>query len=124
MPRSRGVVGRASRGVLREIDDRLRELDGELSTYQALVAERERLLAARASVTGERRTQRISQDELATYLAEHPGQRAGEIAEALGVPLATISSHLYRGKSTRFESRPDGWYVRDGHGGPKRPGTR
>ena len=92
MARERGVVGRASRGVLREIDERIKELDSELSTYKALVTERERLLAARASVTGERRTQRISQDELVAYLEEHPGQRAGEIAEALGVPLATISS--------------------------------
>ena len=43
----------------------------------------------------------------------HPGSRAGEIAKALGVPLARVSSHLYRGKQTRFASRPDGWHLRE-----------
>jgi hypothetical protein len=47
------------------------------------------------------------------YLGEHPGSRAGEIAEGLGVPLARVSSHLYRGKHTRFVSRPDGWHLRE-----------
>jgi predicted ArsR family transcriptional regulator len=62
---------------------------------------------------GERPAPQISQDEVATYLAEHSGSRAGAIAKTLGVPLARVSSHLYRGKHTRFVSRDDGWHLRE-----------
>jgi hypothetical protein len=111
--RSRGVLGRASRGVLAEIDDKLSALDGELSTYDGLLAERERLRAARAALTGEGPAPQIAQDDVAAYLAEHPGSRAGVIADALNVSLARVSSHLYRGKRTRFISRDNGWHLRD-----------
>jgi hypothetical protein len=110
--RSRGVLGRASRGVLAEIDDKLSALDGELASYDGLLAERDRLRAARAALTGEGSAPQISQDDVAAYLAENPGSRAGAIAKALNVPLARVSSHLYRGKRTRFISRDDGWHLR------------
>jgi len=111
--RRSGGLGRRSLGVVREIDERLDDLDRELATYEELVAERERLRRAKAQLTGESLgAKRLTQDELAEYLEKHPGSRAKEIAEAFGVPLQTISSHLYRAKLTRFESRPDGWYVR------------
>ena len=83
-----------------------------------LMAERRRLLQARQAITGERISsgpdlvRRISSDQIAEYLAEHPGSRAGAIANALGVPLTNVSQHLHRGKDTRFERRPDGWHVR------------
>jgi hypothetical protein len=111
--RSRGVLGRASRGVLAEIDDKLSALDGELASYDGLLAERERLRAARAALTGDGPAPQISQDDVAAYLAAHPGSRAGVIAKALNVPLARVSSHLYRGKHTRFVSRDDGWHLRE-----------
>ena len=53
----------------------------------------------------------ITYGDVAEYLAEHPGSRAGEIAKGLGVSLARVSSHLYRGKHTRFVSREDGWHL-------------
>jgi hypothetical protein len=115
--RERVVAG--SRGVLREIDERLDALDRELKGYEKLVAERTRLLAARGSLTGEPRVnaasgaRRVSQDEVAEYLREHPGSRAAEIARSFGVPLANISQHLYRGKNGPFESRDNGWHLRD-----------
>jgi DNA-directed RNA polymerase specialized sigma24 family protein len=117
----RGVAGRASRGVVREIDEKLRILEEQLEPYEALVAERDRLLAARAAVTGERAprpvaSRRVTQEDLLAFLVEHPGLRAGEIAEALGVSLATISSHLYRGNHVRFERREDGWHPIEGQG--------
>lgn len=110
--RSSGV-GEASRGVIAEIDRKLSALDGELSRYEGLVAERERLRQARAALLGEPASPQITREDVAAYLAEHPGSRAGEIAKALGVPLARVSSHLYRGKHKRFVSRPDGWHLRD-----------
>jgi DNA-directed RNA polymerase specialized sigma24 family protein len=106
------VLGRASRGVVADIDKQLSAIDGELGRYEQLLTERERLRAARAALTGEHPGQ-ISQDDVAGYLAEHPGVRAGEIAKALGVPLATVSSHLYRGKRTRFAKDEDGWHLRE-----------
>jgi DNA-directed RNA polymerase specialized sigma24 family protein len=113
--RSRGV-GRASRGLVAEIDEQLARLDAELAPHERSLAERERLRAARATLLGESpamQTPRISQEDVAAYLAEHPGSRAGEVAKALGVPLTTVSAHLYRGKLTLFVSRDDGWHVRE-----------
>ena len=97
---------------------RLNELDRELQGVSELMAERRRLLAARAAITGERIpaggsfVRRVTGDELATYLAEHPGSRASVIARELGVPLTNISQHLHRGRETRFERRSDGWHCR------------
>ncbi len=119
--RSPRVLGRASRGVVSDIDKQLSVIDGELGRYEQLLTERERLRAARAALTGEHPGQ-ISQDDVAGYLAEHPGVRAGEIAKALGVPLATVSSHLYRGKRTRFLKGEDGWHLREQR--PKPGGSR
>ncbi len=79
-----------------EIDEKLAVLDGELLGYEQLLSERERLRAARATLLGEQ-VPKISQDDVAAYLAEHAGTKAGAIAQALGVPLARVSSHLYRG---------------------------
>jgi uncharacterized small protein (DUF1192 family) len=107
-------LGVASRGVVAEIDQKLAALDGELERYEGLLSERERLQAARSALLGEPHTPgQITQGDVAEYLAGHPGSRAGEIAKALGVPLARVSSHLYRGKHTRFVNRPGGWHLRD-----------
>ncbi len=110
--RSRGVLGRASRGVVAEIDQKLAELDGKLSPYRPLVAERERLQAARDALTGQGRP-KITREAVAAYLIEHGQSRPGVIAKALGVPVETISTHLYRGKHTLFVSGEKGWDVRE-----------
>lgn len=113
-----GKRDRRSRGVVAQIDARLAEVDRELESVDALMAERRRLLQARRALTGESApvgglVRRVTQDEVAAYLGEHPGARAGEIAKALGVVLVTISQHLHRGKDSRFERRPDGWHLRE-----------
>lgn len=102
--------------MVAEIDEQLLRLDAELAPHERRLAERERLRAARATLLGERsaaQTPRISQEDVAAYLEEHPGSRAGAVAKALGVPLTTVSAHLYRGKLTLFVSRSDGWHVRE-----------
>jgi C4-dicarboxylate-specific signal transduction histidine kinase len=107
-------VRAASRAVAREIDSRIERLERELETYEELRQELDRLRKARAALTGEPApSDRISQDQVADYLRAHPGSRAKQIAEELGTSLQNISAHLYRGKQTRFESRPDGWYLRE-----------
>jgi DNA-directed RNA polymerase specialized sigma24 family protein len=107
-----GRVGRASK-VIAGIDERLADLNRELASHDELIAERERLRAARATLLGESPTGQISQDDVAAYLTEHPGSRPGEIAKALGVSAGRVSAHLYRAKTTRFVSRQDGWYLRE-----------
>jgi len=111
----------SSRGVLREIDERLAVLDSELAALNELAAERARLVAARAALTGESPpreqpdagSRRLTRDEIARYLREHPGSKAGAIAQAFEVPLTNVSQHLYRGKRGPFEARGDGWHLRD-----------
>jgi DNA-directed RNA polymerase specialized sigma24 family protein len=111
-----------ARGVVREIDERLRRIDARLSAHDELLAERGRLLAARAALTGRAAVRaapakRVSQDDVAAYLAEHPGSWPAEIAQALGVPVTNVSQHLYRGKRTRFARQENGWCIRSGRGG-------
>ena len=110
---SRGVVGRASRSVVSEIDDRLKNLDEHLATHAELLRERERLRAARATILGEGPAGQISQDDVAAYLAEHPGSRPRQIAQALGVTAGRVSAHLYRAKDARFVTESDGWHLRE-----------
>lgn len=120
-----GKLGRGARGVLREIDQELERVNRGLSGYDALVGERKRLLAARAALTGARPDAgavrgRISQDDVAAYLGEHPGSWPAQIAAALGVPVTNVSAHLYRGKQERFQRGTDGWRVRLGGGSDAR----
>ncbi len=113
-PRGRGRQG--ALGVVREIDVQLERIEQGLSDYEPLLRERERLLAARAALTGERAPSggkaRVSQDDLAAFLAEHPDSWPADIAGALGVPVTNVSAHLYRGKRTRFERGERGWRLR------------
>lgn len=113
-PKGRGRQG--ALGVVREIDVQLERIEQGLSDYEPLLRERERLLAARAALTGERAPSgakaRISQDDLAAFLTEHPDSWPADIAAALGVPVTNVSAHLYRGKRTRFERGEQGWRLR------------
>jgi hypothetical protein len=102
--------------VVREIDEEL----SRLHRYEKAVAhERTLLLSARAALTGEAGAgpwlrRRVSKEEVAAYLKEHPGSWPAQIAESLQVPTTNVSTHLYRGRHTRYERRDDGWYLRSG----------
>lgn len=116
---SRGIG--ASRGVIKELDARLSQLDEQLAAHEELLAERDRLRRARATLTGESPLGQISREDVAAYLEEHPGAKPGEIASALGVASATVSAHLFRGKGSRFVSRGGEWFLREaGSGGRRR----
>ena len=116
MPESGRGVGKGARAVVREIDQELERVEKGLSRYEPLLRERERLLAARAALTGEEPPgsgkARMSQDDVASFLAEHPDSWPADIAAALGVPVTNVSAHLYRGKRTRFERGGQGWRLR------------
>jgi hypothetical protein len=104
----------SARSVVREIDQEL----SRLHKYEkALAAERELLLSARAALVGPdgadpARRRRVSQDEVAAYLAEHPGCSPAQIADALQAGATNVSEHLHRSRRTRYERREDGWYIR------------
>ena len=113
MSSRRDTRGVGARGVVREIDEQLTRLDREET---ALAAERGRLLAAKAALTGKASAptageRRISQDDIAAYLREHQAPYRAQIAGRSGVPVTNISAHLYRAKGERFERRGDGWHL-------------
>jgi hypothetical protein len=105
--------GEPSRGILAQIDGRLSEIESQLHGHRALLAERDRLVRARATLLGEPPAAKVSQEDVAAYLVEHPGARPAQIAGALGVASGTVSAHLFRGKRSRFASRGGEWYVRE-----------
>jgi hypothetical protein len=106
-------VDGSARSVVREIDQVLRRLE---RWQKAAASEQKLLLSARAMLAERggrtRRRRRVSQEDVASYVAEHPGSSAAEIADALATPATNVSTHLYRGRDTRFERRGDGWHLR------------
>lgn len=115
-------TGGGSRSVVAEIDRRLASVEKDLVGYEELLAERDRLRAARATLLGKGPVGKISQDDIAGYLAEHPGAAPREVATAFGVSANRVSAHLMRGKVERFVNRGGGWYLRDA--GSRRTGGR
>jgi hypothetical protein len=102
--------------ALAAIEDRIEEIESEISAVAPLLHERARLLRARAVIRGEpeprdqvHRT-RISRANVFEYLARNPGSRAGEIAAGLGVGQGAVSAHLYRGKGRLFTCQGGRWY--------------
>jgi DNA-directed RNA polymerase specialized sigma24 family protein len=111
---SKGPLSGAARSVLREIDHELNRLD---NWEMAAARERSLLLSARAALAGTAGAaaayrRRVSQDDVAAYLAEHPGSSPADIADSLQVPATNVSTHLHRRRNTRYERREDGWYLR------------
>jgi hypothetical protein len=103
----------ASRSVLREID---RELERLEKVEKAVLSERKLLLAARAAladhlVDGQASRRRVSHNELAAYLEQHPGAEIERIAEALQASAKSVSIHLHRGRDTRYDCRGGRWYL-------------
>jgi hypothetical protein len=106
-----GRLFSSTSSVMRDIDEELNRLE----RWETFVEdERRLLLSARAALAGEPASppaprRRISQDDVTAYLADHPGSSPAEIAAALQVPATNVSTHLYRGRHTRYERREDGW---------------
>jgi hypothetical protein len=92
---------RPSLGIRAQIDREVRELDKE----------RARLLAARAELDRDR-TQRFSQDDVASYLAEHPNSTYTEVADGMGAAPTNVAAHLKRGRQAgRFANSGGKWSV-------------
>jgi hypothetical protein len=109
----------ARRGITRELAD----VEKELAPYEELVERRERLTRALAALEGGTPTKkRVRWEQVAEYLASHPGAMPTEIAAALEIPTANAHAHLSRNEGTVFERRRDGWYVLDGWEAQRRGG--
>lgn len=90
---------RPSRGIRAQIDREIRELDDE----------RARLAAARTALD-KNRPRRFSQDDIAAYLAEHPGSTYTEVATGLGAEPTNVAAHLKRGhQAGRFRNSDGKW---------------
>lgn len=96
-------------GVRRQLDRDIKRLDRE----------RERLLAARAALDGElviaqEKPRRISREDIAKYLAEHPESTYTEVAEGLSASPINVAAHLSRGqKSAQFLSTSGKWRLKE-----------
>lgn len=106
------------------ITQQLRELDERLAPYEEMVEQRKRLTSALAALDGGSAVKkRVRRNDVAAYLAAHPGSMPAEIAAALEVPRANVQAHLVRNEGTLFENR-DGWHVlvgwEDADGGASR----
>ena len=75
-----------SRGVLGEIDSRLAQVERELEGHTELLAERERLIRARAAMTGEPAVKQISVEDVTAFLVEHPGHGRGRSPRGSACP--------------------------------------
>ena len=116
----RGGFNAARRGITRELD----AVERELAPYDELVERRERLTRALAALDGGADTKkRVRWEQVAEYVAAHPGAMPAEIAAALEVPAANAHAHLSRNKGTVFERRGDGWHVIDGWEAQRRDGA-
>ncbi len=90
---------RPSRGIRAQIDREIAELDRE----------RARLVAARTALDKDK-PPRISQEEVAVYLAEHPASTYIEIADGLGTLPRNVAAHLNRGRvAGRFRTDAGKW---------------
>jgi chromatin segregation and condensation protein Rec8/ScpA/Scc1 (kleisin family) len=101
--------------VRQSLIEKLQEVDEQLEPYQELVEKHERLAGALAALDGGNTIKkRVKWEQVAEYVAEHPGSQPAEIAAALEVPAPNAQSHLLRNENTVFEKRKDGWHAIDG----------
>jgi hypothetical protein len=115
----RDGLGAARRGIARELD----AVQKELAPYDELVERRERLTRALAALDGGAGVKkRVRWEEVAEYVAAHPGAMPAEIAAALEVPPANAHAHLSRNEGSVFERRGDGWHAIDGWEAQRRGG--
>ena len=97
-----GGFDAARRGITRELAD----IERELAPYEELVDRRERLTRALAALDGGADVKkRVRWEQVAEYVAAHPGAMPTEIAAALEIPAANAHAHLSRNEGSVFERR-------------------
>lgn len=104
--------------LVAEIEERIEVLEDELAVVAPIIYERQRLLSARAQLLGEpppppanSPSRRVTRADVVSVLRDHPGIRAGEIADLLDAGQPAISAHLYGGKATSFRCCGGRWFL-------------
>jgi hypothetical protein len=101
--------------VRQSLIEKLNEVDEQLEPYKELVEKQERLSSALAVLDGGKSIKkRVKWEQIAEYVAEHPGSKPAAIAAALEVPTTNAQSHLLRNEGTVFKRVGDGWETIDG----------
>jgi hypothetical protein len=99
----------------RALTEQLEQIDEQLRPYEELVEARKRASRALAVLdTSATIKKRVRWEDIAEYVQQHPGSKAGEIAAGLEVPVTNIYAHLERNADTVFDKRKDGIHLKDG----------
>ncbi|MGH2833124.1 MAG: hypothetical protein ACRDK2_10155 [Solirubrobacteraceae bacterium] len=97
------------------LEQELAQVREDKKTYPELADREKRLSVAIAALDGTKAIKkRVRWEQIAEYVAEHPGSKPGDIGAALEVPLGNIYAHLNRNEGTIFERAGEGWDVIDG----------
>jgi hypothetical protein len=105
-----------------EIDQAVQQLEAKMRPYEALAAERDKLLAARRALLGHGPKlthgtggNRVTQGQVVDYVRNNPGTSVQQLADALGSTYHAIYNHLNRSRDERFIASDDSkrWYLRD-----------
>lgn len=96
------------------LTEQLTQIEEDLRPYEELVERKRRVSSALAALDGEKITRRLSWEQIAEYVAAHPGARPAEMSAALEAPLKNIFAHLARNEGRVFQRHGDGWSVIDG----------
>jgi len=103
-------------GAMREIRQELKQATDERKDADQRIR---RLRAAEAALHGRRspNAKVLNREQLKSYLAERPGSRSIDIADALGVPATNVRTLLGAlKKAEQVTNRDQRWYL-TGHAG-------
>lgn len=98
-------------GAMREIRQELKQATDERKDADQRIR---RLRAAEAALHGRRspNAKVLNREQLKSYLAEHPGSRSIDIADALGVPATNVRTLLGSLKKTdEVTNKDQRWYL-------------
>jgi hypothetical protein len=97
------------------LTEQLNRIDEQLQPYDELVEARKMAAKALAALdAGKTLKKRVSWEDIAAYVAAHPGSKPAEIAAGLEVPVANVYAHLARNEDHIFDKRKDGIHLKDG----------
>jgi hypothetical protein len=96
-----------------QIDEAIETIERRMKPYEKLNVEKQKLLSARRALLGGNRLTgaggtRLQLEDIIDHLKGNPGAVASQIAERFGVPVGTVSSHIYRNKDRFVKDRNGG----------------
>jgi hypothetical protein len=101
----------AGLGAVRQIRAELKDATTERKDLDTRIR---RLRAAEAALYGGRspNAKMLNRGQISSYLAEHPGSRSLEVADALGVPAGSVRTLLSTmKKSGEASNQKQRWYL-------------